>query len=171
MKYLELECMTKIAEDIFEIEESIPGISIRVEAYSLKKTREEKKISGSRKYKRYSDMISAALSLMFFGYEVSVTAQEMSILPEEECKASVVNQLFTLGITKDYLEMVHWVDKLFSIIVECTGKDACFIGVDKQNGPFEKCFWKGCIAAYGKEKKRIVVLVVMYANQHNSPIM
>lgn len=171
MKYLELECTAKITGDIVQIEETIPGVTIRLEVYSLKKTREEKKNTHSGKYKSYSSMISAALNLTFFGYEISVTSQELFNVTEKEAKSSLVSKMFTLGITKDYIEMVNWVDKAFKTIKECSGTDGTILRVEKRTGPFEKCFWSECLVVYGKELKRMTIFIVMYGSTLQSPLL
>ncbi|KAI5190836.1 hypothetical protein NEMIN01_1238 [Nematocida minor] len=171
MKYLEAESTTDIIGDILEIKESIAGLSILLETYSLKMTRKERKKSRSGKYKSMSSMVTDALNLLFFGYEIKVTFRDIKIVSEEECRSDLTNKLFTIGITKNYQEMSGWVDSVFGVIRKCAGEDAKIIRVCIKTGPFEKCHWSECIVAYGKELKRVSLFVVLYASQLNSPIM
>ncbi|KAI5187299.1 hypothetical protein NEHOM01_2077 [Nematocida homosporus] len=172
MKYLELDCLAGVAGDLGRIEELIPGISLRLEVYSLKKTREQKKISRSGKYTSYSAMIAEALNLTFFGYELAVHSQELRSVDEESAKSVLVSKLFTLGITKSYTEMVQWVDRVFVVIRESVGEESAILRVEKRTGPFEKCFWSECLAFYGKDMKRLLIFVVLYGNQAiHSPVL
>lgn len=171
MKYLEAESTIDSIGDILEIEKSIEGLNILLETYSLKMTRSERKTTRSGKYKNLSSMVTAALNLLFFGYEIKVSFHEVKVVPEEECKADLTNKLFTIGITKSYKEMSSWIDSVFSVIRKCAGSDAKYIRVLISSGPFEKCHWSECIVAYGKDLKRVVLFVVLYSNNMHSPIM
>ncbi|KAI5189035.1 hypothetical protein NECID01_0390 [Nematocida sp. AWRm77] len=171
MKYLELGCISVIEEDLLRIEEKIPGVNIRMEAYSLKKTRKQKKDSGSGSYKSMSSMVSEALSVAFFGYETQVLPNEISPITEEEFKSAVTNKLFTVGITKSYSEMSRWVDTIFRVLKEAAGEDAGMYSLTTRAGPFEKCFWNECIVLHGKELKRLVLFIILYRNSEESPVM
>lgn len=171
MKYLEIESVSKIAGDMMQIEENVPGLYLRVETYSLKKTKKEKRSSGSRKYESFTEMISAALNLAFYGYEIYVEKNEILEINQEEAEMGVLSKLFMLGITKDYTEMSIWVKKVFAIMRECAGEDAKLLKIEKRTGPFEKCFWNECLAMYGKEHKRVVLFTAMLCNELQSPIM
>lgn len=171
MKYLEAESTTNMIGDILEIEKSTEGLNILLETYSLKMTRKERKNTRSGKYKSICSMVNAALNLLFFGYEIKVSSNEIGIIPEEECRGELTNKLFTVGITKNYQEMTRWVDRVFSVLRKCAGDDAKYIRVSNSSGPFEKCHWSECIVVYGKELKRVVLFVVLYTNHTNSPIM
>jgi len=171
MKYLELECTRSAEEDLLRIEESFPGLSMRLEVYSLKKTRKEKKTTRSWKYKSISSMVSAALNLAFFGYEEIVSPYELIRASEEEVKSILTNKLFTIGLTKSYLSMSSWVVGVFQALKEAGGEDAVIYRLIKSTGPFEKCIWNECVLIYGKELKRVVLFIVLYQNAVNSPIL
>ncbi|EIJ87354.1 hypothetical protein NEPAR06_0937 [Nematocida parisii] len=172
MKYLELESTaTSIIGDIIEIKESAPGLNILFETYSLKMTRRERKSSRSRTYRSLSLMVSAALSLLFVDYDIRVGFRDLKIITSEECKATLTNKLFTMGITKSYEEMSGWIENVFSTIKQCAGEDSDIIRVDSRAGPFDQCHWSECIVVHGKALKRVVLFVVLYSSQLNSPIL
>lgn len=171
MKYLELGCISVVEEDLLRIEESIPGMTIRIEAYSLKKTRQQKKDSGGAKYKSVSSMVADALNMSFFDYEVRVSPQELSPISADEFKTTVTNKLFTVGITKSYTEMCAWVELIYQTLAEASGDDAGMYRLVTRAGPFERCFWSECIVRYGKSLKRIVLFIILYRNSSESPII
>ncbi|KAI5179807.1 hypothetical protein NEOKW01_0270 [Nematocida sp. AWRm80] len=171
MKYLELECISRVSPELSQIEESVFGLTLRLEAYSLKKTKKERKDTKCGKYKTIPSMVSAAINLMFFGYEIDIFSEDLEVVSETEYKSTLLSKLFTLGITKNYLEMSAWIDGLFRIIEEAAGKDIRILRVTKRTGPFEKCNWSECMIAYGKELKRVVALVILYAFEPQSPLL
>ncbi|OAG29049.1 hypothetical protein NEDG_01188 [Nematocida displodere] len=169
MKYLELEGINQIAGDLLRIEETVKGLNIRLEAYSLKKTRKERKDSKSSKYLSIASMVAAALNMTFFEYEIDLAQKDMKVVPEVEAKSLLTSKMFTLGITKDYSEMVQWVDRVFEGTKTATGKDRKILRLNKPIGPFERSLWSECLVFYGREMKRIILFVTLYQKNTHSP--
>lgn len=162
--------MSRVSGEMLQMEETIPGLNMRLETYSLKKTRKEKKDSRSCKYKSISAMVSAALNQMFFGYDMSLVPGDITEITEAEAKSSITGKLFTLGITKDYSKMAYWVSAVFDTIREAIGDDGRMVRLEKSSEPFDKCIWSECIAVYGKEQKRMCIFMTLFRGITHSPI-
>lgn len=171
MKYLELSCTSRVSGEMRQMEETIPGLSIRLETYSLKKTRKEKKDSRSCKYKSVSAMVSAALNQMFFGYDISLAPGDITEITESEAKGSITGKLFTLGITRDYSKMTCWVSAVFDAMRAAIGNDGRMVKLEKSSEPFDTCIWSECIAVYGKEQKRMCIFITLFRGNTHSPIL
>lgn len=167
MKYLEKESTGDSIGSILEVEKSTPGLTILLETYSLKMTKKEKKITRTGKYKSISSMVTAGLNLLFSDYDISINFRDLKVVTQEEFKIDLTNQLFTLGITKNFIEMKNWVENILEVIKECAGEDLTIIKVSVKKGPFERCHWSFCVAAHGKVLKRVVLFVVLYSLEKN----